>query len=81
MADRVVDARVALHRLDSPSPLQRGGDAEDSGAGAEVEDASVGAGIARSPPGQRRQAQPGGGVETGSEAGARIDDERRSTAR
>ncbi len=80
MADRVVDTRIALHRLD-PGPLQRGGDAEDSGAGAEVEGASLGARIARRSPGQRRQAQPGGRMETGSEAGARIDDERRTTDR
>jgi hypothetical protein len=81
VADRVVDARVALHRLDGPGPLQRGGDAEDSGAGAEVEDASLGARIARRSPGQRCQAQPGGRMEPRSEAGAGIDDERRSAMR
>ena len=81
MADRVVDARVALHRLDGPGPSKRGGDAEDSGAGTEVEDASLLARLARRSPGQRRQAQPGGRMEPGPEAGAGIDDDRRSAAR
>jgi hypothetical protein len=76
VADRLVDARIALHRLDGPRPAERGGDPQDPGAGAEVEDASPRASIAWRSPGQRRQAQPGGGVEPGSESRAGIDHER-----
>lgn len=71
-----MNARVALHCFDGPRPLERGGDPQDSGAGAEVEDTSPLVWIAWRSPGQRRQAQPGGGMEPGSEAGSGIDDER-----
>jgi len=76
VADRLVNAAVALDRLDAPRPAKCGGDPQDSGAGAEVEDTSPGARIAWRPAGQRRQAEPGGGVEPGSESRAGIDDER-----
>ena len=76
MADRLVNAAVALYRLDAPRPAERGGDPQDPGAGAEVEDASPRASIAWCSPGQRRQAQPGGGMEPRSESRAGIDDER-----
>ena len=71
-----MNAAVALHRLDAPRPAKCGGDPQDSGAGAEVEDASPGARIAWRSPGQCRQAQLGGGMESGSESRAGIDDER-----
>ena len=76
MADRLVHAAVALHRLDGPRPAERGGDPQDPGAGAEVEDASPRASIGGRSAGQRRQAQLGGGMEPGSESRAGIDHER-----
>lgn len=81
MADRLVDATVALDRLDGARPAECGGDPQDPGAGAEVEDTSPPASVPGALPGERGQAQPGGGVESGSESAAGVDDQGRRHAR